>query len=45
MGKLENAYVTLVVRCGWKRSIERPARRWEDDIKIDLGEIGWEIVG
>jgi hypothetical protein len=24
-----------------KRSLERPRRRWEDNIRMDLGEIGW----
>jgi hypothetical protein len=24
-----------------KRPLERPRRRWEDGIRMDLGEIGW----
>jgi hypothetical protein len=24
-----------------KRTVERPRRRWEDNIKMDLREIGW----
>ena len=24
-----------------KRPLGRPRRRWEDDIKIDLQEVGW----
>jgi hypothetical protein len=27
-----------------RRPLERPSRRWEDGIKMDLGEIGWEVV-
>jgi hypothetical protein len=27
-----------------KRSLERPKRRWEDGIKMDLEEIGWAGV-
>jgi hypothetical protein len=27
-----------------KRPLERPRRRWEDGIKMDLGEIGWRGV-
>jgi hypothetical protein len=27
-----------------KRSLGRPRCRWEDDIKLDLREIGWEGV-
>jgi hypothetical protein len=26
-----------------KRPLERPRRRWEDGIKIDLGEIAWGV--
>jgi hypothetical protein len=25
-----------------KRSLGRPRHRWVDNIKIDLGEIGWD---
>jgi hypothetical protein len=25
-----------------KRPLGRPRRRWVDNIKIDLGEIGWD---
>jgi hypothetical protein len=27
---------------GWK---ERPRRRWVDNIRMDLGEVGWGDVG
>ena len=27
-----------------KRPLGRPRRRWEDNIKMDLKEIGWEDV-
>ena len=27
-----------------KRPLGRPRRRWEDNIKIDLQEVGWESV-
>jgi hypothetical protein len=26
-----------------KRQLGRPRRRWEDGIKMDLREIGWEV--
>jgi hypothetical protein len=26
-----------------KRTLERPRRGWEDKIKMDLREIGWEV--
>jgi hypothetical protein len=34
----------LVGKAEGKRPLERPRRRWEDNIRIDLTEIGWEIV-
>jgi hypothetical protein len=34
-------YRVLVGRPEGKRPIERPRRRWEDDIKMDLQEVGW----
>jgi hypothetical protein len=27
-----------------KRPLKKPRLRWEDNIKIDLGEIGWGAV-
>jgi hypothetical protein len=33
-------YRVLVRRLEGKRSLGRPRRRWEDNIKMDLGEIG-----
>jgi hypothetical protein len=34
-------YKVLVGTPTGKRPIERPRRRWEDNIKIDLEEIVW----
>jgi hypothetical protein len=31
----------LVGRHDGRRSIERPKHRWEDNIKIDLRDVGW----
>jgi hypothetical protein len=28
-----------------KKPLERTTRRWEDNFKIDLKEIGWDGVG
>jgi hypothetical protein len=36
-----NAYRILVGKPEGKRPPERSGRRWEDNIKRDLGEIGW----
>jgi hypothetical protein len=41
MGKKRNVYRILVGKPDGKRSLGRPRRRWEDNIKIDLREIGW----
>jgi hypothetical protein len=41
MGK-RNAYKELVGKPERKRPLRRPRRRWVDNIKIDLREIGWD---
>jgi hypothetical protein len=28
-----------------KRQLTRPRLRWDDNIRMDLREVGWEIVG
>jgi hypothetical protein len=40
MGKGRGVYGVLVGRPEGKRPVGRPRRRWEDNIKMDLGEIG-----
>jgi hypothetical protein len=40
MGEGKNAYRVLVGRPEGKRPLGRHRRRWEDNIKMDLGEIG-----
>jgi hypothetical protein len=41
MGEKRNAYKLLVGKPEGKRSLGRPRRRWVNNIKIDLLEIGW----
>ena len=41
-GDRRGAYRVLVVRPEGKRLLGRPRLRWEDNIKIDLQEVGWE---
>jgi hypothetical protein len=41
MGKKRNAYRILVGKPVGKRPLARPRRRWEDNIKMDLRDIGW----
>jgi hypothetical protein len=40
MGEKRGVYRVLVGRSEGKRPLGRPRRRWEDDIKMDLREIG-----
>jgi hypothetical protein len=40
VGEGRGAYRVLVGRPQGKRPLGRPRRRWEDNIKMDLGEIG-----
>ena len=40
MEQSRNANRVLVSKPGGKRPLERPRRTWEDNIKIDLWEVG-----
>jgi hypothetical protein len=40
MGETRNAYRILVGKPEGQRSLGRPRRRWVDNIKMDLREIG-----
>ena len=40
MGKRRGEYRILVGKPEGKRSLGRPRRRWEDNIKMDLQEVG-----
>jgi hypothetical protein len=40
MGKGRGVYRVLIRRPEGKRPLERPRRRWEDNIKMDLTETG-----
>jgi hypothetical protein len=42
IGEKKNAYRMLVGRPAGKSLLGRPRRRWVDNIKMDLREIGWD---
>jgi hypothetical protein len=44
MGEVRNVYNILVGKQEGKRLLERPRHRWEDNIRMDVSEIGWECV-
>jgi len=41
IGKIRAVYSDLVGQPEGKRSLGRPRRSWEDNIKMDLQEMGW----
>jgi hypothetical protein len=44
MGEKRNAYRLLVGKPEGKRPLGRPRRGWVDNIRMDLGEVGWDDV-
>jgi hypothetical protein len=44
MGEKRNSYRLLVGKPEGKRPLGRPIRRWVDNIRMDLGEVGWGDV-
>jgi hypothetical protein len=45
MRETKNAYKVLIGKPEVKRPLGRPRRRLEDNIMMNLTEIGWEVVG
>jgi hypothetical protein len=43
-GEKKNLYRLLVGKPEGKRSLGRPRRRWVDNIRMDLGEVGCDNV-
>ena len=41
MGERKGVYRVLVGKTEGKRSLRRPRLRWQDNIKMDLQEVGW----
>jgi hypothetical protein len=44
MGEMRNAYNNFVRKLEGKRPLGRSRRRWEDNIRMDLREIGCKGV-
>jgi hypothetical protein len=44
MGEKRNAYRLLVGKPDGKKPLGRPRRRWMDNIRMNLGEVGWGDV-
>jgi hypothetical protein len=44
MGEIRNAYKIFIGKAEEKRSFGRTRRRWKDNIRMDVREIGWERV-
>jgi hypothetical protein len=42
MGERRGVYRVLVGKPEGRRTLGRSIRRWEDNIKMDLHEVGWD---
>ena len=40
-GESRGAYRVLVGKSDGRKPLRRPRRRWEDNIEMDLGDVGW----
>jgi hypothetical protein len=43
-GEKRNSYRLFLGKPEGKRPLGRPRRRWVDNIRMDLGEVGWDDV-
>jgi hypothetical protein len=44
MGEMRNVYRILARKLEWKRPLGRCRHRWENDIRMDHRERGWDGV-
>jgi hypothetical protein len=44
MGKVRGVYSVLVGKSEGRRPLGRPRRRWEDNIKMDVQEVGFGVM-
>jgi hypothetical protein len=45
MGEMRGVYRVLMVKLEGRRPLGRPRRRWEDNIEMDLQELGFVGTG
>jgi hypothetical protein len=41
MGESRGAYRVLLGKPDGRRPLERPRRKWKDNIKMDIRDVGW----
>jgi hypothetical protein len=41
MGEKKSAYSLMVIKSEGNRPLGRPRRRWVNNIRMDLGDVGW----
>jgi hypothetical protein len=44
MGLKRNAYRVLMMKPDGSKQFERQGHGWEDNIKMDIQEMGWEVL-
>jgi hypothetical protein len=44
MEEMSYTYKVLVGKPEGKRPLGRPRRKWKDNVRTDLREMGWEIL-
>jgi hypothetical protein len=44
IGEKRKAYRLLVDKPEGKSTLERPRRRWVNNVEVDLVEVGWGVV-
>ena len=44
MGERKGVYSVLVGKSEGQTPVGKPRRRWKDNIKMDLQEVGWGVV-
>jgi hypothetical protein len=40
----DEKYIILCEKLNWRDDVEKPRRRWENDIKSDIRGVGLEVI-